>query len=466
MRKNKYRKKHFYSVRFLARLFVLNIPTALVLSIMLFWGKIGPWTAMIFFGCVLIVTGVITSFVFKELESFIGYLKNLAQGLEVETPRFHKGIFGSFRLADAFLKVKNIWSNQTLSDARILEILPVPLLLINLESKIVSTNKIAEDFFGADCLGKSINQIITVPFFENILNQIIQRSKQNDWFEWEYKDDVTYTFQVRIERLPELAKNKAIAVIVFHDITTLTSFKQQQDDFFANASHELKTPLSILSGVIETLQGPAKEDEIAREKFLNMMAEQTKRMTHLVQNLLEVSKLKMIQKTKSNDVILVSELLTHVLEDLTIKAQNNHKTLQLKLVHDLPRLIGNQALLHQAFQNLVDNAIKYGEEGKPITIKAQLCNGFPKKSDRYFEDIRQVILVSVHNFGNPIPSSVLPRIFERFYRIDSFKTKSIEGTGLGLGITQQIIQQHDGLIEVSSTEKKGTTFSVYLPVDF
>ncbi|MBR4927567.1 MAG: ATP-binding protein, partial [Alphaproteobacteria bacterium] len=118
----------------------------------------------------------------------------------------------------------------------------------------------------------------------------------------------------------------------------------------------------------------------------------------------------------------------------------------------------------QAVQNLIDNAIKYGANHSTVTVKAFLNNGFPKKSDRYFDDARQVIAIAVHNTGNPISPQDRQRIFERFYRLNSLKHK-MEGTGLGLGIVQQIVQKHDGFIDVTSSASSGTTFTIYLPVD-
>ncbi|MDD3669479.1 MAG: sensor histidine kinase, partial [Alphaproteobacteria bacterium] len=120
---------------------------------------------------------------------------------------------------------------------------------------------------------------------------------------------------------------------------------------------------------------------------------------------------------------------------------------------------------HQAIQNLIDNAIKYGADNSAVTITARLCNGFPQKSDKYFSDLRQVISIAVHNAGNPIPPHLIPRLFERFYRGDFAKIRRAEGTGLGLGIVQQIIQKHDGVIDAESRAETGTTFTIYLPID-
>lgn len=454
------------SPRFIARIFVLNIPTALVLGVLIFLNEVSYAKAAILFAIIFVITAIITAFVFKELENFISYLKSLAQGMDVELPRFHRGIFGSFRLADAFLKVKNLWSAQTLSDASILENLPDPLLMINANTNIVFANSIAREFLGNDILHKPVREVFNDAHFDHALNQIIAEKSTAEWIDLEYQDNQSYSFRTRLERLPAAAKNNAIIVIVMHDITPFKIFKQQQADFFANASHELKTPLSILSGFIETLQGPAKDDEVAREKFLKMMAEQTTRMTHLVKDLLNLSQLQMLEKTHQNDIILLPDLLQSVIEGLTIKAENHKKKLVLKTDHDLPRLIGNRGELHQVFQNLIDNAIKYGSENSAVTIKTHLANGFPKKSDRYLNDVRQVIAISVHNMGNPILPQNINRVFERFYRVDSLKSRHTEGTGLGLGIVQQIVHKHDGIIDLTSSLETGTTFTVYLPLDF
>ncbi len=477
MKKNKVKKKQnhtgfwgqiieiVFTSRFFARIFVLDIPILLILTALIAFKEISWIQGIGYFVVIFIITGIVTTIVFKELENFITYLRSLAQGVDAELPRFHRGIFGSFRLADAFLAVKNLWSEQTLSDASILERLPDPLIMVNQNANIVFANLIARDFFGDNLLHKPIQDLFQTETFTGAITQILSDQTKTQWFEYDYQDEETYSFMVRMDRLPAIAKNNAIAVIVMHDISAFKRFRHQQSDFFANASHELKTPLSILSGLIETMQGPAKDDEAARDKFLKMMAEQTERMTNLVQDLLSLSRLQMMDKTHQNDIILIPDLLKGVVESLHIRASTLYKKLELKIIHDLPRVIGNRSELQQAVQNLIDNAIKYGEDNSVITIKANLTNGFPKKSDRYFDDVRQVIAISVHNTGNPISAQHRTRIFERFYRLDSLKSRRTEGTGLGLGIVQQIVQKHDGLIDVTSSLNAGTTFTIYLPVD-
>ncbi len=451
--------------RFIARAFIMDLPIIPVLIVLVAMNRITVSAAFSLYAGIFIVTLLITRAAFHESEKFIKYLRSLAQGLEIEAPRFHKGIFGSFRLADAFQTVKNLWSAQTLSDASILDNLPDPLIMINEQSQIVFANRIAVSFFGDNLVNKPITDIFYDSIFNCAYEQVITEKTSRQLFEMIYEDSQFYAFQARIERLPALAKNGAAIVMVLHDITQFKLFKQQQDDFFANASHELKTPLSIISGFIETLQGPAKDDEAAREKFLALMDEQTKRMTRLVQDLLSFSKQQTKPQNQLSDVILLPELLKGIIEDLTLKAAHNDKELKLNLPHDIPRVKGNKGQLFRVFQNLIDNAIKYGDPNTAITVTAQLSNGFPQKSDKYLMDMRQVVLISVHNMGNPIPPHNINRLFERFYRIDSMRTRSVEGTGLGLGIAQQIVSDHEGLIDIKSSAEQGTTFSVYLPID-
>lgn len=466
MIKRKVKKTPFYLFRFLARIFVLNIPIVIALICLLFLGKVNFLTAFYFLLVFFVLTIFWTIYVFHEQEQFISYLRDLSQGRDVDLPHVHKGIFGSFRLADAFLSVKHRWSNQTISADRILENLPDPLFLINEQGVLVFVNKMGRNFFGEMVLHQSMFDVFKDSDFKMAFEQLKSEKSRQEWFEWDFEDEIFYSFQVRLERLPAAAKNGGIIVMAMNDVTQLKLFKQQQSDFFANASHELKTPLSVLSGFIETLQGAAKDDEVAREKFLNLMAEQTSRMTNLVQDLLLLSKVQMTQKEKRSDIIPVVDLLQSVINSLENKALNSHKTIELKLLHDIPRLIGNKTDLVHVFQNLIDNAIKYGAENSVITVKAQLCSGFPKKSDKYFSDIRQVVMISVHNTGTPIAPQNISRLFERFYRVDNLKSRAVEGTGLGLGIAQQIVNSHEGLIDVQSSLKKGTTFSVYLPIDF
>ncbi|MDY6407111.1 MAG: PAS domain-containing sensor histidine kinase [Pseudomonadota bacterium] len=434
------------------------MPAAIVLAILLAWHKISLTTAGVLFLGVIIFTAIVTTSVFKELENFISYLKNLAQGIDIEPPHFKKGVFSSFRLADTFQTVKNIWSNQTLSDTTILENLPDPLVMINVDAEIVFMNQIAQTRFGKGLMKQHIHTLFTDEKILMAIQNILYDQARTEWFEWEYG---SHAFQVRIDRLPALTRNGAIAVMTMNDITPFKRFRQQQVDFFANASHELKTPLSIISGLIETLQGPAQDDPTAQKQFLGIMGEQTEKMTNLVQKLLKLAKTQALPEIGHKEMLDICKIIKKVIADLKNKASQNGQKMRFQSEPNIPKLLGNTAEWEHVFQNLIDNAIKYGDSHSLITIDVRKINHLPHATDRG----KSYLKIDVHNFGPPIESKDLDRLFDRFYRVDSVASKRVEGTGLGLSIVQQIVHDYNGTIDVFSTRQGGTTFSIHLPLE-
>ena len=454
---HKKKEKSFRSwIRLLARVGYVSLPAGGILMLLVILEKISPMTAVLSFLGFCLFTGVIVLSVFQELERFITYLKTLAQGIEIEPPRFKRGIFSSGRLADTFQSVKKKWFEQTLSDSRILEHLPDPLIMIDQVGTIVFMNQKAQSIFGGHLMKQDSRVLFDTDRTRKILSSVLSGQTATEWLEWSWGE---MTFQMRVDRLPAATRNGAVVVMTLNDVTPFKRFREQQAEFFANASHELKTPLSIISGFVETLQGPAKDDPEARETFLNMMADQTKRMTGLVQDLLRLAKQQSLSEENRRDIILLPDLVRGVAADLKNKAVQGQKNITVQTDCDVPRLIGNRAELRHVFQNLIDNAIKYGRDQSEITVRIGLKNGFPNQAER------PVIFVSVHNVGNPIEPKHLDKLFDRFYRVDSVLAKKVGGTGLGLSIVQQIVHEHDGMIDVVSTPADGTTFTVYLPLD-
>jgi len=383
------------------------------------------------------------------------YLKKLAQGFEPELPKLHWGIFSSRHLTKTFLSVKNLWSNQFLSDRTVLENLPNPMLMLDEEQKIVFSNLSAELIFGSDICGKKIRSILNNQLFLNELKEVIaNRVLSKTWAEMEIKDpnEQIKTFQAKIDRLPALTKEGALVAISFFDITPFKLFKMQQADFFANASHELKTPLAIISGCVETLQGPAKNDPKAHDKFLSLIAEQSVRMTDLVQKMLQLSRMQVDVPLSDKKTFSINDLLQKTVQDLAVKAKTLHKKVVLKKHPHLPLFAANRDDLYHAFLNLLDNALKYSAPDSTITISTY-SDSNPKAQ----------LVIAIHNEGNPIPEDKLDRIWDKFYRITDVDN-TMEGSGLGLGIVQQIIHKYQGDIKVTSSPESGTTFTIYLPV--
>ena len=222
--------------------------------------------------------------------------------------------------------------------------------------------------------------------------------------------------------------------------------------FVAHVSHELRTPLTSLVGFIETIQGPAKDDAEKVEHFLGIMHGQAERMRRIVADLLSLSRIELREHAPPKDRVDLGRILGNVVESLILTAGNKKMTIRLALPPSIPSIAGDQEQLTQLFQNLIDNAIKYGREGTPITVTVS-C---PPDSSR--------LTVRVADCGEGIAQQHLPRLTERFYRVDSARSRSLGGTGLGLAIVKHVVNRHRGFLEVTSEVGKGSSFIAHLPI--
>jgi len=456
MQKNKESNVWKHILKTVVRVLILNIPAVIILLGLLALDQLSWVSAGISLIIFWAISGIIVFYVFKDLDNFMIYLKKLAQGFEPDLPKLHWGLFSSMRLTRTFLSVKNLWFNQFLSDTSVMENLPNPLIMLDKEQKIVFANISARHLFSGTLLNSKIQSVCPDSYLLSAIKSVFKGLKNTQTLdEWEYQDknDKIFTFQIKIDRLPAPTKNGALVAISFFDITPFKLFKRQQVDFFANASHELKTPLAIISASVETLQGPAKNDAAAQDKFLSLISEQSTRMTNLVQKMLQLSKMQIDVPLNKQKKFSINDLIQKVVTDFDVRAKAIHKKIVLTKQPHLPLLLANRNDLYHVCQNLLDNALKYSEPRSTISIHTYLDSTQPT-----------CIVISIHNTGNPIPLDQQQRIWDQFYRINNAK-KSIEGNGLGLGIVQQLVHKYQGRIELTSTEETGTTFSIYLPVD-
>jgi two-component system phosphate regulon sensor histidine kinase PhoR len=225
-------------------------------------------------------------------------------------------------------------------------------------------------------------------------------------------------------------------------------------DFVANASHELRTPLTSLIGYLETLQGAARDDAVARERFVTIMLDQARRMTRLVQDLLSLSRIEQREHTPPTGRVGLEPLLRGVAETLAVNAHNRGMTIALRLAPGLPDVAGDRDELAQLFQNLLDNAVKYGRPDTEVTVSAHAVGR---------DDGVGAVAVAVRDRGAGIPRHHLPRLTERFYRVDPARSRDLGGTGLGLAIVKHIASRHRGHLAIDSREGEGTTVTVTLP---
>ena len=242
-------------------------------------------------------------------------------------------------------------------------------------------------------------------------------------------------------------------VLVFHDITEIKRLETMRRDFVANVSHELRTPLTAIRGYAETLLSGALEDPVRARNFLGVIDRHSERLSRLIDDLLTLSDLELGKSPLKKEAVLLEALVDEVLEVLREKAERGGVTLVKELPPGLPLLMGDGDRLQQVLINLADNAVKYTPSGGTVTVAAR--SGAPgSPSD---------VVVSVTDTGGGIPAEEIPRLTERFYRVDKARSRELGGTGLGLAIVKHIVQAHGGRLDITSTLNVGTTVKFSIP---
>ncbi|WP_024122453.1 two-component system histidine kinase PnpS [Bacillus halotolerans] len=237
-------------------------------------------------------------------------------------------------------------------------------------------------------------------------------------------------------------------VLVFHDMTETKKLEQMRKDFVANVSHELKTPITSIKGFTETLLDGAMEDKEALSEFLSIILKESKRLQSLVQDLLDLSKIEQQNFTLSIETFDAAKMLADIETLLKHKATERGISLQLNVPKDPLYVAGDPHRLKQVFLNLVNNALTYTPEKGSVAINVK-----PGETE---------IQIEVSDTGIGIQKEEIPRIFERFYRVDKDRSRNSGGTGLGLAIVKHLIEAHEGKIDVTSEPGRGTVFTVTL----
>lgn len=241
-------------------------------------------------------------------------------------------------------------------------------------------------------------------------------------------------------------------LLTFRDLSEQDKLDQMRADFVANASHELRTPLASLRGFVETLQGPARDDPVARQRFLGLMASQSERMTRLIDDLLSLSRVEMRAHLPPRGVVDLNEVVAYVAQTLEPLAKASGITLKVNRLPESARVRGDRDEVVQVFQNLMQNAIKYGKRGGTVDVRI----------DRTILRVGAAarLSVAVVDDGQGIAPEHLPRLTERFYRVNAASSREKGGTGLGLAIVKHIVLRHRGELRISSRPGEGSRFVV------
>lgn len=250
------------------------------------------------------------------------------------------------------------------------------------------------------------------------------------------------------------AESQRLTVITVHDLTSVQRAEMMRADFVANASHELRTPLAALTGFIETLQSAARDDAAARDRFLAIMHEQAWRMARLIDDLLSLSRIEQhahLPPETSVDVVAIVRQVTDALQTL---ARDRDVAIEVSAPNEPLIALGDRDELVRLFENLIENALKYGVSGKRVDVS--VSSGIAARG--------REAQVAVRDYGPGIAPEHLPRLTERFYRVDVAESRAHGGTGLGLALVKHILNRHRGRLTIASTPGAGATFTAHVPL--
>ncbi|MFL5196254.1 MAG: ATP-binding protein [Microvirga sp.] len=333
---------------------------------------------------------------------------------------------------------------------RLLDQIPEPVILVDRQVVVRLANEAASALFPALRIDQPLSFALRAP---DVLDGIAGALGTGLPARLEYDERVPVerSFEVRIG---PLAPPDA-ALLFFRDLTAARRLEHMRVDFVANASHELRTPLASLLGFIETLQGPARDDPAAREKFLEIMRGQALRMTRLIEDLLSLSRVELKAHLRPDTPLDLAAIVRRMVDTLSPLAREHGGEIALAVGEKPHIVLGDRDELLRAVENLVDNAVKYGEAGKRVDVALRrIDRGDGRPSE--FE-------LAVRDHGPGIPPEHLPRLTERFYRADVVESRQKGGTGLGLAIVKHIVARHRGRLAIESEPGEGATFRIALP---
>ena len=307
--------------------------------------------------------------------------------------------------------------------------------------------------FGNSLIDKNISSVIRKPeLIENIEKAIVENKTKSIDVEINLPSYQFYKIYI-IPGPTHLFTEPDSVVLFLKDFTEITKAQKFKTDFVANVSHELRTPLMAIKGSLETIEGPASDDEKAKKKFMKIMTDQSNRMENLINDLLILTRIELEEHIRPNSLVDINDLFKTIISNFEIVLKRKKLNINLSLANPTV-VIGDEKKLQTVFSNLLDNAIKYSKENKSIFISSKISDG--KLLEKNF-------MISVKDEGVGIPQRYISRITERFFRVDLEQSNKVGGTGLGLAIVKHIVTQHRGHYEILSEENQGTEIQIYLP---
>lgn len=327
-----------------------------------------------------------------------------------------------------------------------------PAVLMDDDYLVEALNPPARALFGDKLLGQSMTMFLRHPEALDALATAAATGRPQRR-EVHLLSPIERSYEVHIAPVT-LQPVRLLAVL--RDITRQRLTERMRADFVANASHELRTPLTTLVGFVETLRGPAADDADARARFLSIMDKEANRMVRLIDDLLSLSRIELDKADVPDQPVAIGPLIADVRKALAMRLEANGRDLRVQMADGLPALLGDRDQIMQVLYNLVFNALKYGRAETPIEVIVAP----PEAAEG---DAPARIAITVADQGDGIAPEHLPRLTERFYRVDTNRSRTLGGTGLGLAIVKHIIERHRGRLDIESIVGKGTRVTFTLP---
>jgi two-component system, OmpR family, phosphate regulon sensor histidine kinase PhoR len=441
----------------------LGVPPAFVMASLWFSGALAGAAAIYGLVACWAGTAILLWTRYGDIDAVADHLKRLAAAPDptaIAAPDSQIGLAG--RLLQSIARLLGTTENRARSlegraqiDEAIADALEDALLILGPDRRIRRANRAARELFGAHVIGADLAAALRQPEILKAADRALRQGEAAAVEIW-LPGRIARSFLASSRAVASIESTDpssgAGAVLTLHEVTEIRRIERLRADFVANASHELRTPLASLLGFIETLRGPAKDDAAAQARFLAIMAEQAARMTRLVGDLLSLSRIEIAEHTPPVDRVDMTTIARVAAAEFEAKARERNMTIRVEAAAGLLPILGDADQLAQVVHNLLDNAIKYGRSASDVRVEVAPT-----------PDGRSVTL-QVEDKGDGIAPEHLPRLTERFYRVDAARSRAQGGTGLGLAIVKHIVNRHGGKFEIESELGRGSRFRVTLPV--
>ncbi|MDJ0950005.1 MAG: ATP-binding protein [Alphaproteobacteria bacterium] len=443
---------------------VIAAPGVIVLGFLAATGLLTPLPAILAAAVVLAGAVFLAGRLRRALASVRAFVDRLSSAPDSLPPKTN--ISGLTELVSAVVRLSRSQDRERQAGEErfhavetIFDGLPDPVATLDQDCRLLSANAAAQDRFGDHIIGLDLGAALRHPGLRDAAIEVIALGAKNKQarreVEFSVAGAVVRFYRALVISLPASSDSGPAAVLALQDLTAAKRIDELRGDFVANVSHELKTPLSGLVGFIETLRGPAAGDEKAREEFLDIMDQQAARMSGLIKDLLSLSAIEANEHLQPIERIDLLPVVRRSIRQMEGRAKSRGVKLSLMVAEDLPQevmVIGDLDQIAQVFENLIDNAIKYSPQSGEVRVAMRRARGAVPS-----------YAVEIADQGEGIAPEHVPRLTERFYRVDPARSRQLGGTGLGLAIVKHILNRHQGSLHISSTPGEGSRFTVRLP---